>query len=607
MKNKFKIIKNIYTFIDSKSCLIQALTYLSISVLLYFIIELLSQRSLIKGLTFIVENPLISLINISIIYVIYPIILLSKKRRFLILVISLFWLILGIINFILQCFRLTPISAMDMYELAPIFHNLPTPFVILIGAVLIILLAFVIYHVSKYIAKTSTTNRQIKNCCILLSSSVVLMILLFNIGKEKNILDIKLDNLHSAYHQYGFVYCLTNSFIDLGIDKPVDYSKDRILSILDRLEEESVSSNMDGSKPNIIMVQLESFFYVNALPNIEFSENPIPNFIKLKEEFSHGYLAVPSLGAGTVNTEFEVLTGMNTDFFGTFEYPYRTILLKDAIESICTNLNALGYNNYAIHNNKASFYRRNEVFKRIGFDYFSSIETMENVEYTPTGWAKDSILFDEITKALNTDSKRDFIYSISVQPHGDYISDSTDYPISLQVIDGRSKDETSTARINNNTTSKDIELQYSNDLLNQLEYYVNQLAQTDQLIGDLTSYLVTYAEPTIVVFFGDHLPPLDINYEALPHSKYQTEYVLWSNYPMEQIEYDINAYELNAYILHRVGINEGVLTKFHQTYNKEIDYMDVFKLLQYDMLYGKKYVFGGVNPYKVKELKIGIN
>ena len=57
--------------------------------------------------------------------------------------------------------------------------------------------------------------------------------------------------------------------------------------------------------------------------HMECSEDPIPNFRKLMEQYSSGYLWVPSVGAGTANTEFEVITGMNLDFFGPGEYPYK--------------------------------------------------------------------------------------------------------------------------------------------------------------------------------------------------------------------------------------------------------------------------------------------
>ena len=40
-------------------------------------------------------------------------------------------------------------------------------------------------------------------------------------------------------------------------------------------------------------------------------------------------------------------------------------------------------------------------------------------EYTPKDWAKDFYLTDEILKSLNSTEGSDFVYTISVQAHGD--------------------------------------------------------------------------------------------------------------------------------------------------------------------------------------------
>ena len=45
--------------------------------------------------------------------------------------------------------------------------------------------------------------------------------------------------------------------------------------------------------------------------------------------YSSGYFKVPSVGAGTANTEFEVLTGMSMRFFGPGEYPYKTYVKEN--------------------------------------------------------------------------------------------------------------------------------------------------------------------------------------------------------------------------------------------------------------------------------------
>ena len=131
----------------------------------------------------------------------------------------------------------------------------------------------------------------------------------------------------------------SNTLLNTGIDKPSNYSEDAILSIINDIEYASttndnyvsLATNSDSitpkENPNIIMIQLESFFDPNLVKYLGFSKNPIPNFTSLKENYSTGYLNVPSVGAGTANTEFEILSGMSLDFFGPGEYPYKTILL----------------------------------------------------------------------------------------------------------------------------------------------------------------------------------------------------------------------------------------------------------------------------------------
>lgn len=47
---------------------------------------------------------------------------------------------------------------------------------------------------------------------------------------------------------------------------------------------------------------------------------------------------------------------------------------------------------------------------------------MSDIEYNPIGWAKDSILTGEIAKILDSTEGSDYIYTISVQGHGDYPS-----------------------------------------------------------------------------------------------------------------------------------------------------------------------------------------
>lgn len=569
------------------------------ALLITFIIETISRKSVTQGMGFAIKNPIIFLFNMFIVLFTLSLSYLFTRRQFVLYAISGIWLGLGVVNGIILCFRLTPLSAMDFYSIIPFPQLVPG----YINILIIILIAIIVMLIIRGVvllwrkAKKEKLPGVISIITVVVSASLVF---LFSFTATKmNVLSNHFDNLHDAYKEYGFVYCFSNSIMDRGIDKPDDYSKEIIDELLHNItapsKEQSSGKKINNTEmPNIIMVQLESFFDTSLLKNYEFSENPVPNYAKLKEEYTSGYLRVPVYGAGTVNTEFEVITGMSTGFFGTGEYPYRTILASNTCESICYNLSKLGYHNYVIHNNAASFYKRDEVFKMLGFDNFVSMEYMNNIELNPIGWARDTVLTQEILKALNAKDSKDFIYTISVQDHGIYPDSSNE---------GHNKIKVSIKKNIENMNKEKTEESY----LNQLEYYVNQVKDTDMFIDELTSALKAFKEPTVVVFYGDHLPPLSFENEDLYNDRYETEYVMWSNFSLERKRHDLAAYQLNAYVLERIGINEGILTQFHQANSNQTNYNEQLKLLQYDMLYGKKYVYGGKNPYPVKDMKMGIS
>lgn len=531
------------------------------SILLAILLESLSRRSIAMCIGFVIDNPIMFLVNVLILLLTLSVALIFSKKYFFVLLISTVWLGLGIANFVMQSFRLTPLTAMDFYLLNSGFGIIGT---FLNPGQILILLALIVTVIALLVLlwrKVKKSRVKLWVALSMISTTALLLLLLIMIAFKVNALSGKFPNLMDAYSDYGFPYCFSNSVIDHGISRPSDYSKDKINEILSKLDEESENSTVATAEANVIMVQLESFMDVNELTDYSNSVNPIPNFTMLKENYSSGKLMVPVYGAGTINTEFEILTGMDTGYFGTGEYPYRTLLQSKTCESICYQLSKRGYHSYVIHNNTATFYDRKDVFQKLGFDHFCSIEYMNDIEYNSIGWAKDRVLTSQILEALKADEARDFIYTITVQSHGEYPD---------------------------------------------TEYYLNQIKETDQFIGALTEALSDYDEPTVVVFFGDHQPPLSIFDGEPEENMYRTEYALWSNFPMEKVGKDLKAYQLNAYVMGRLGYDEGILTKFHQRLCDQPDYDKELKLLEYDMLYGKKYVFGGVNPFEEGALHMGI-
>ena len=233
---------------------------------------------------------------------------------------------------------------------------------------------------------------------------------------------------------------------------------------------------------------------------------------------------------------------------------------------------------------------------RFGFDTFTPIEYMEHIEMTPLGWAKDSVLTEEIEKVLDSTEEADFIYTISVQGHGAYPETAVleDPEIEIEI------------------TQQDSKETYSEEEYYGILYYVNQLHEMDDFLKQLTDMLAEREEPVVLVLYGDHLPGFSFTEEDLKNrSLFQTQYVMWSNFDMEQEYKDLEAYQLYSYVLDRLGMGDGLLMKLHQKFLKaeisEEDYLENLKVLEYDMLYGDLDCYGGENPHEPTNLVLGVS
>lgn len=593
--------------------------------LVNFTVEIFNRTSLLQSLLHLFTNPVIFIYNTFIIFFTLSIVTLSKKRIFFTFIISGVWIGFGITNAILLKFRTTPFTAVDLkliksaLSIADRYLNSFELGIIISGGILFITLILMVW---KKFPKYSKPFSFFKNFILIIFIFTMLM-LFTQMGLKTNILAANFGNLADAYKQYGFSYCFSNSLVNTGINKPNNYSPDTIDDIILNLNDNLLSDSSSEKDYNIIMLQLESFIDPSNIKSLSFSEEPLPTFKKLKKEFTSGYLSVPSIGAGTANTEFEIITGMNLDFFGPGEYPYKTILKKTTCESMAYNLKELNYKTHAIHNNEGTFYGRNEIFPNLGFDTFTPIEYMNNIELNPLGWAKDKILTTEILNTLNSTDEPDYIYTISVQGHGKYPDDEnvlsdvtiggTTENISQENLSSKATKIYSSTKnypyLENYNTDKDAITVNGIDEERKFafEYYVNQIHEMDQFIKELTTVLSQFDEKVILVMYGDHYPSLGISQEDLKDSDmFQTEYVIWDNFGLKKQDEDIQAYQLGAKVFEMVNIDNGTLTKFHQNNKNSENYLDNLKLLQYDMLYGNREIYESENPYNPTNLKMGI-
>lgn len=570
---------------------------IALAVALNTAMEMLSRRSVWEGVQFLALHPVHFLCNILVVLLTLLLALLVKRRVFMLSLVSTIWLGLAIANFILLGYRTTPLAAIDFYILKPVFSILKIYLTPVQMILIVLAFAAVITGIVFIFIKAPKHQALYRGALVSIAMTSLATFGLIHFSIQADATSTSFANLANAYRNYGFAYCFATSLLDTGIDKPEDYSVETMASLAEDIEEEtkedvSPDAQKDSAifsdsqqEPNIVMVQLESFIDPNRLDGFTYSENPVPFFTWLKERYTSGYLSVPSIGGGTANTEFEVLTGMSLDYFGPGEYPYKTILQQSTCESIAYNLKELGFGTHVIHNNTGTFYDRHLVFPNLGFDTFTSLEYMNHVEKNPLGWAKDTVLTTEILTTLFSTEQRDFIYAISVQPHGKYpsvpLGDEQPITVSSTVL--------------------------SEDELIPFSYYVNQVYEEDAFLRSLVQALETCGEPTILVLYGDHLPSISAAEDYMAKGDLlQTEYVIWDNIGLEEQDLDLEAYQLSASILKKLGIQSGFLNSFHQSFAETPRYQEYLELLEYDMLYGEKAVYGGSDGYRPTDMQMGI-
>lgn len=627
--NRFNTIKNkvLNYFKQLDQMPLQQLIVFSVGIT--FILEMLSSRNIFGGILSLVDNPVMFIYNALIIFLTLSLCNFFKRRSFILAMISLLWIIAGTVNFAVLGFRTTPFTGNDLRLLTSVLSIIPVYLnfiqMILVGVLFVFIVIGIVYSYKKF----NKVKLQMKNALVTLCCAIILLMGISTLAIRTESVKDNFTNIAQAYQDYGFAYCFSNSIIDRGIDTPETYSAEAVEKVIEEIKEKE-NTTINGSEesqdriirdvlrnlfvnlrikyqekqiidqsqelvsevpsqdlskaPNIVIVQLESFFDVKYIKGFNFSENPTPNFDRIRDNYSSGFLTVPTIGAGTANTEFEVLSGMSLKYFGAGEYPYKTILKEKPVESMAYNLDELGYYNHSIHNNTGTFYSRYKVYPNLGFDSFSSIEYMSDVTYNPLGWARDEVIGSEIIKSLRASQEQDFVFAVSVQPHGKYPS---------TVIDDNQ----------HITMTADID---ESEII-AYEYFINQLYETDLFIGRLIKQLEQIDEPTMLVLYGDHLPSMDLENEDLMNGdKFQTEYVMWSNFPQKNIKKDLFAYQLSAYIMERLGFDNGIMTKLHQKNSTDADYQDQLLLLQYDMLYGDHAIYSGDYPLKTKEMTMGV-
>jgi len=396
------------------------------------------------------------------------------------------------------------------------------------------------------------------------------------------------------YEENGMMLGFALNAEYLKVPEPSNYQEGAIKQV--REASKATYSADPEFKPNIIFVMSEAFWDPTLMKNVSFSQDPMPFFHSLQKSQTSGIMLSPVYGGGTANTEFEALTGFSTQFLPDGSIPYAQYVNKP-IEALPSILQRQGYATSAIHPYDNWFYNRNNVYKNLGFDKFISKEFF-NSPKTNGQYILDTELTKKILDEVKATDKPDFIYATSMQNHGPY--SSTQNPQNKIKVNGSNLSPASQAI---------------------LENYTNTVSDVDQSLKQLIEGLKQSKEPTEVIFYGDHLPMLGDDYSVYKDagfvngdSSYEdylklhsVPFVTWNNFSTTKQNLNLSSNFMGTYALQLARKSGSLMTDFLSNLMKNgsdvvmnQDYLsqgkitptevDQYKLLQYDLMFGKNFI-----------------
>lgn len=553
-----------------------------INVIIIYLNPVSPASNIIKNSLFlsIVDNLFKLLLN-SIVFISIGMFLFPFKYRYILISIySIIWVGLGLANTILMEVRNNPLTK---YDFTMISEGLELGNSFLNNTHYLKIFIFIIFSI---ILLTISMARQKKskkyNLKNVISSWIYLLIL--------NSSMIALSSLSGGEHidnysKFGFVYAFAENITTSDIKKPRGYKESIMKNIKNEINKK-YKSNMIDKQPNILAIQLESFFDIKTIENLTLSENPTPYFDELCKKYTSGLVKVPTIGGGTARSEFEFVTGLNMKYMKDGLIPHNSILKEAPYISSAYALRKNNYKTHLLHNFAGYFYNRDIVYNNLGFDTFTSLELLNNASQNPSviKASRDNVFPNALKKIFTSTDSKDFIFGITTQLHGSYEEDYTEFE-------------------NNITATGDFE----KPQLSQMNDYANELKSIDNVIKEIIETVESLNEPTIAIFYSDHMPPLSYkNTNIKGEFKYLVPYVVWDNIGLEKKDTNLNLYELLSKYMNLSGVEGNYLNKL-QSMPIDDDKKELYQeLIQYDITAGKNYIGETLLPYKV-DTKLGLN
>jgi phosphoglycerol transferase MdoB-like AlkP superfamily enzyme len=347
------------------------------------------------------------------------------------------------------------------------------------------------------------------------------------------------------YRHNGFLLAFAFNVPMASVSAPAGYNH---VAITDIQSDRMPASFFSGRQADVIMVMSESLWDPTRMESVSYSADPMP-VIRASQS---GQLFSPEFGGMTANVEFEALTGFSNAFLPYGSIPYQQYIRRP-VPSLATFFESKGYVSKAFHPFEGWFWNRSNVYQSLGFNEFLSEENMPAMNKRGI-FASDEDLTRFIIKEADNTDQPFFFFAVTLQGHGPY--EKNRYAKNTVKVDAPTLSEGSTSA---------------------LETYTQGVKEADQSLKALMDWAKKRRRETIIVLFGDHLPPLNAVYTesgymenvvatrkasvATMKREHETPLVIWSSKRGVQKEIgSVSPSQLPYYIVHMAGFRHPYYT-----------------------------------------------
>jgi phosphoglycerol transferase MdoB-like AlkP superfamily enzyme len=350
---------------------------------------------------------------------------------------------------------------------------------------------------------------------------------------------------------------------------------------------------------NVVFLLGETFTDPTRVDGVRLAQDPIPYTRALMRRTPSGQMWSPQYGGGTANVEFEALTGMSIGSFRPqLTTPYQMLVPgHDTFPSAARFLAGQGLRTLALHSFTSALYRRAEVYPALGFEQSVFVDEMTHTgRVARNAFVSDKATYAELLSRLHRCEDPLFANVVTMQNH---------YPTA-----GKYPDPIAVTGLEDGAATE------------SLAHYARGLRHSDAALRFLVRALERSRERTVVVFYGDHLPPLWPEGMLTLREQHETPFLVYANFgrqpaealpttspvhfvnhALETVGAPVSAYHalLLAVERHLPAMGQGVLITRDGTRVRVDDLSPAarrllrdYRLVQYDLAVGRRHSAGAL-------------